>query len=436
MSLILDGTNGLSDVDGSAATPALRGSDANTGIFFGTDIIGFSEGGVESARFNASGVFTTTNDATIQGLTVGKGAGAVATNTAVGASALAAVTTGANNSASGYFAGKAITDGALNTAFGSNALLTLIGNNANSAFGANAGKSTTAGNNTFVGSSAGFTNSTGGSNVSLGAEALYSNTTASNNTAVGYQAMYSNTTGTGNTAIGSEALYANLVGVSNTAIGYRALLNYASSTNGNNTALGHQTGLGLTTGLSNTFLGAQAGTNNTTGSGNTFVGREGGYFCTTGSGNTVLNPRTGTDSYSPVFALTTENNRMILGSTAVTNAYIQVAWTVVSDLRDKVVLGNVPLGLDFVRKLKPIKYQFKETREGNTPTGAVKYGFGAQDVLAEEGDAPVIIDTEVADKLKITDSHMMPVFANAIKEMADMIDQLKAEIALLKRATP
>ena len=57
MSLILDGTNGLSDVDGSAATPAIRGTDANTGIFFGTDIIGFSEGGAEAARFNSSGQF-------------------------------------------------------------------------------------------------------------------------------------------------------------------------------------------------------------------------------------------------------------------------------------------------------------------------------------------------------------------------------------------
>ena len=55
MSLILDGTNGLSDVDGSAATPAIRGTDANTGIFFGTDIIGFSEGGTEAMRINASG---------------------------------------------------------------------------------------------------------------------------------------------------------------------------------------------------------------------------------------------------------------------------------------------------------------------------------------------------------------------------------------------
>jgi len=57
MSLILSGTDGLSDIDGSAATPAIRGTDANTGIFFGTDIIGFSEGGVEAARINADSQF-------------------------------------------------------------------------------------------------------------------------------------------------------------------------------------------------------------------------------------------------------------------------------------------------------------------------------------------------------------------------------------------
>jgi hypothetical protein len=59
MSLILSGTDGLSDVDGTAATPAIRGTDANTGIFFGADIIGFSEGGAEVARFNADAQFVT-----------------------------------------------------------------------------------------------------------------------------------------------------------------------------------------------------------------------------------------------------------------------------------------------------------------------------------------------------------------------------------------
>ena len=56
MSLILSGTDGLSDVDGSAATPAIRGTDANTGIFFpAADTIAFSEGGVESMRVDSSG---------------------------------------------------------------------------------------------------------------------------------------------------------------------------------------------------------------------------------------------------------------------------------------------------------------------------------------------------------------------------------------------
>jgi hypothetical protein len=56
MTLILSGTDGLSDVDGSAATPAIRGTDANTGIFFpAADTIAFAEGGVEAMRIDSSG---------------------------------------------------------------------------------------------------------------------------------------------------------------------------------------------------------------------------------------------------------------------------------------------------------------------------------------------------------------------------------------------
>ncbi len=62
MSLILSGTDGLSDVDGSASTPAIRGTDANTGIFFpAADTIAFAEGGAEVARFDSSGRLTVPN---------------------------------------------------------------------------------------------------------------------------------------------------------------------------------------------------------------------------------------------------------------------------------------------------------------------------------------------------------------------------------------
>jgi hypothetical protein len=56
MALILNGTDGLSDVDGTASTPAIRGTDTNTGIFFpAADTIAFAEGGAEVARFDSSG---------------------------------------------------------------------------------------------------------------------------------------------------------------------------------------------------------------------------------------------------------------------------------------------------------------------------------------------------------------------------------------------
>jgi len=56
MSLILSGSDGVSDIDGSASTPAIRGTDTNTGIFFpAADTIAFAEGGAEVARFDSNG---------------------------------------------------------------------------------------------------------------------------------------------------------------------------------------------------------------------------------------------------------------------------------------------------------------------------------------------------------------------------------------------
>jgi len=58
MTLILSGTDGLSDIDGSVSTPAIRGTDANTGVYFpGVDRLGFSTGGVQRGEFDASGNF-------------------------------------------------------------------------------------------------------------------------------------------------------------------------------------------------------------------------------------------------------------------------------------------------------------------------------------------------------------------------------------------
>ena len=56
MALTLNGTTGIAGIAGSAGTPALQGNnDANTGYFFGTDILGLSTAGTERLRIEADG---------------------------------------------------------------------------------------------------------------------------------------------------------------------------------------------------------------------------------------------------------------------------------------------------------------------------------------------------------------------------------------------
>jgi len=55
MPLNINGTTGISGVDGSASAPALTGTDANTGINFGADVIDLSTGGSSRFKVGAAG---------------------------------------------------------------------------------------------------------------------------------------------------------------------------------------------------------------------------------------------------------------------------------------------------------------------------------------------------------------------------------------------
>ena len=56
MPITISGSTGIAGVDGSAGTPALQGTDTNTGISFpAADTIAFNEGGAEVMRINSSG---------------------------------------------------------------------------------------------------------------------------------------------------------------------------------------------------------------------------------------------------------------------------------------------------------------------------------------------------------------------------------------------
>jgi hypothetical protein len=265
--------------------------------------------GPASATANGIALFNSTtgklikdsaaSDGLIYGLTVGRGAGAVATNTAVGASALAANSSGANN-----------------TAVGVNALALNTTNN-NTAIGrATLGLNTTGAANTAIGAAALFSNTTASSNVAVGRETLFSNTTGAANTAVGEGALLSNTTASNNTAVGLGALSSNTTASNNTAVGFQAgytgsgayfqfstLVGYqagytsspSSASSYGNTCIGAKSGYSLTTGYGNIIVGGigsggsdPAGNSLTTGINNTFIGPSSGNAITTGSKNTII----------------------------------------------------------------------------------------------------------------------------------------------------
>ena len=128
--------------------------------------------GGSSALTLVSSVLTTSNDASLHGLTIGLGNSSVATNTAVGTSALAVNTTGSQSVAVGYQALKANTSGPQSTAVGYSAGASYTTGGYHTLIGWNAGAQGTTGiNNVFVGWQSGFSVTSGNYNVIIGSYA-------------------------------------------------------------------------------------------------------------------------------------------------------------------------------------------------------------------------------------------------------------------------
>ena len=278
------------------------GNAATTPVqILGAGVTNDAGGSNTQVQYNSSGVLagsanmtfsgtalTLVNDASISGLTVGKGGGAVSLNTVVGNGAGFSNTTGNISAYFGYQAGYSNTTGGENTAFGYKALFANTTANYNNAFGGEALQlNTTGGNNNAFGTGALGNSTTGNNNAAFGGSALVSNTTGGSNVAVGQQALNSNTTASNNTAVGFQAGYSGTTAANNVAMGYQALYSNATG-GGRNTAIGNVAGYGVTTGEACSFFGDFAGYGNTTGSNNTYIGRAAGYLMTTGSKNTIL----------------------------------------------------------------------------------------------------------------------------------------------------
>jgi hypothetical protein len=265
-------------------------------------------------------------------------------------------------------------------------------------------------------------------NTALGINALCAQTAGPANTAVGQGSMELSNNAWYNVVVGSGA-FANGCGCDNVMLGTTA----GQLLCGGNGNVGIGSGVLNATGSAGSVAIGYLAMCGTTGSRNIGIGANVASALTTGTNNIIIGCCAGTTTGGVSGNLTTESNRIVMGNSAHTCAQIQVAWSAVSDVRDKALdPAGVPYGLLFVEQLEPIAYRFCNRETNEVTDDKLRYGFSAQNVRGLEGDIPVISNDDNPEKLNITDSHLLPVLVNAIKELSDKNKLLEERIAALE----
>jgi hypothetical protein len=253
----------------------------------------------------------------------------------------------------------------------------------------------------------------------VGEEAMIANT-GNSNTAIGALTLRSNTTAANNTAVGNNSSVHNTTGVNNTSIGYSSLLGQSGLTTGSgNTAIGNQVLNQITTGSTNTGLGISAGFSITTGTTNTCLGAQAAVLLTTGSNNIAI----GHDSQ---VATPTTSNSITLGNGS--NTILRCAVTSItslSDARDKTNIEESTYGLELVKSLKPVTFEW-DTRDG-VKKGVKDLGFIAQDLKELDNEHLGLVYSENPDKLEASYGRLIPVLVKAIQDLSAKVEALESK---------
>ena len=246
----------------------------------------------------------------------------------------------------------------------------------------------------------------------------------------------------GNLGLGVNAAGSAVVGAfttGNVAIGYNA---YAIGTAAANTAIGINAMPLATNGFVNTAVGIRSNYDLTSGNYNTSIGADSGFDITTGSNNTNLgfdaNPSSPTSS-----------NEITLGNNAVTTLRCQVTTiTGLSDQRDKKDIVDLPVGLSFIKELRPVKFTWntripesktladgtiKEYTEADVRRNVPDIGFIAQDLVEAEDslnahDYLQLTLRSNPDKLEASPGRLVPILVKAVQELSAKVEELEARL--------
>ena len=428
------GNNALSEEVGGGGSVAI-----------GTDCMVKQDGGdTSSSRYNVgvganAGYYNKTGQYNVligNSAGLGQSGGNHSGNTAVGYTALTAVTSGDYNTVIGRAAGSNITTGAGNIAIGSAAMLTttnttgMVGIGNGSLYNVN---STDADGSVAVGLNSFHSATHAGQSVGVGSHTGYKVTTGDTNTLIGHYSGYNPsgtngiTTGGGNTSLGAYTLgytaSSDITGSYNTAVGYQALTNIEGAV------------------ANNTCIGNSSGSNITTGSGNTYIGQQSQASAVDVADEIIL--KAGSDA---VTGGGTETVRIGVDSDFITNDFGENAtWTHSSDKRIKKDIKPLDLGLKFINDLKPVTFkkkapseypkefeQYNPEKTTRANPDRVNYGFIAQEVkesMDKAGHSKFPLWKENKDGMQeLGETELIPTLVKAIQELSAKVTELENKL--------
>lgn len=313
--------------------------------------------------------------------------------------------------------------------------------------------------NVFVGTQAGYSNLSGVQNVMVGAQAGYTNNALAN-VFVGAKSGFKNTSGPYNTFVGGFSGQENLTGSRNLFGGFTA--GKSNTTGSFNTFLGMESGYQNTVGLENTFLGHYSGYSNANGNLNVFLGAETGKSNVSGSSNTFVGFKAdgGIANQNATAiganAKVTADNSLVLGHKANVGIGISAPsfqlhlstdaaakagspdWIVASDSRLKKNISDFTDGLDLLKQIKPVWFQYNG--QAGIETGDKKFvGIIAQEM---QQIAPYTIGTfthqdSLGNKTEYLDydaNAVTYILINSVKEQQRLIEAKEERIATLEKS--
>jgi hypothetical protein len=159
---------------------------------------------------------------------------------------------------------------------------------------------------------------------------------------------------------------------------------------------------------------------------NTYIGYQAASAASyTGCNNTAI-------GYAAEPASAGVSNTVTLGNNAITTLRAAVtSITSLSDARDKTNVQGLTTGIQFVKDLKPVTFQW-QYREGNpTKDGTVDSGFLAQDLKETQGqhnaDYLGLVNTDNPNRFEATPGKLIPVLVKALQELTEAHEKLRAD---------